>query len=94
MDGKTLTPEGSIERVLSAVEPTGSQAYGKPNNAPKSSSARSGGSSDTPERRRGDGRGCLRSTPQKTKLSPVFPVVGQLLQRHTRYVPSNGHSSR
>jgi len=26
----------------------------------------------------GDGRGCLLPTPQKTKFSPVFPVVGQL----------------
>ena len=25
----------------------------------------------------GDGRGCLMLTSQKTKFSPVFPVVGQ-----------------
>ena len=40
----------------------------------------------------GDRRGCLLSTPQKTKFSPVFPVVGQLLQRHARHLTSNGHS--
>jgi hypothetical protein len=32
--------------------------------------------------------------PRKTKFSPVFPVVGQLLQRHARHIPSNGHSRR
>ena len=27
--------------------------------------------------------------PRKTKSSPVFPVVGQLLQRHARHLTSN-----
>jgi hypothetical protein len=30
--------------------------------------------------------------PRQTKSSPVFPVVGQPLQRHARHITSNGHS--
>ena len=40
----------------------------------------------------GSGRGCLLLTPQKDEVLPVFPAVGQLLQRHARYIASNGQS--
>ena len=45
-------------------------------------------------RNRGTGVAASCRPPRKTKSSPVFPVVGQLLQRHARHITSNGHSSR
>ena len=53
-----------------------------------------GGRAELRTPQEGDRRGCLLSTPRKTKSSPVFPVVGQLLQRHARHITSNGHSGR
>ena len=57
-------------------------------------SARSRRRAESMLRQRGTGVAASCRPPRQTKSSPVFPVVGQLLQRHARHITSNGRSSR